>query len=154
MGRSSAHSGGPNSQPTPQYQRRLGRQFQRRLLVRHLCRRLNWPAVRGLAAPDDAQIRKPLHLILDGLPAHKTLAVKKYVAGLGGKLTLLYLPGYAYPDELVWSHAKRTGSARQPLQKGKRLADRINAQLTEMARRPALVRSLFRHPSVAYVIVC
>ena len=101
--------------------------------------------------------RKPLHLILDGLPAHKTLAVKEYVAGLDGKLTVHYLPGYApdlNPDELVWSHAKRTGNARRPLQKGERLADRITAQLAEMARRPALVRSFFRHPSVAYIAAC
>jgi transposase len=101
--------------------------------------------------------RKPLHLILDGLPAHKSLAVKEYVAGLDGKLTLHYLPGYApdlNPDELVWSHAKRTGNARRPLQKGERLADRITAQLAEMARRPALVRSFFRHPSVAYIAAC
>ncbi len=101
--------------------------------------------------------RKPLHLILDGLPAHKSLAVKEYVAGLDGKLTLHYLPGYApdlNPDELVWSHAKRTGNARRPLQKGERLADRITAQLAEMARRPALVRAFFRHPSVAYIAVC
>lgn len=101
--------------------------------------------------------RKPLHLILDGLPAHKTLAVKQYVAGLGGKLTVHYLPGYApdlNPDELVWSHAKRTGNARRPLQTGERLADRITAQLAEMARRPSLVRSFFRHPSVAYISAC
>jgi len=101
--------------------------------------------------------RKPLHLILDGLPAHKALAVKEYVAGLDGKLTVHYLPGYApdlNPDELVWSHAKRTGNARRPLQKGERLTDRITAQLAEMARRPALVRSFFRHPSVAYIAAC
>ena len=101
--------------------------------------------------------RKPLHLILDGLPAHKALAVKEYVAGLDGKLTLHYLPGYApdlNPDELVWSHAKRTDNARRPLQKGERLADRITAQLAAMARRPALVRSFFRHPSVAYIAAC
>ena len=101
--------------------------------------------------------RKPLHLILDGLPAHKALAVKEYVAGLDGKLTLHYLPGYApdlNPDELVWSHAKRTGNARRPLQKGERLADRITAQLAGMARRPALIRSFFRHPSVAYIAAC
>lgn len=101
--------------------------------------------------------RTPLHLILDGLPAHKTLAVKHYVAALDGKLAVHYLPGYASdlnPDELVWSHAKRTGNARRPLQKGERLTDRITAQLTEMARRPALVRSFFRHPSVAYISAC
>jgi transposase len=101
--------------------------------------------------------RRPLHLILDGLPAHKTTAVTQYVAGLNGKLTVHYLPGYApdlNPDELVWSHAKRTGHARRPLQKGEQLADRITAQLAEMARRPALVRSFFRHPSVAYIAAC
>jgi transposase len=101
--------------------------------------------------------RKSLHLILDGLPAHKALAVKEYIAGLDGKLTVHYLPGYApdlNPDELVWSHAKRTGHARRPLQKGERLADRITAQLAEMARRPALVRSFFKHPSVADIAAC
>lgn len=101
--------------------------------------------------------RKPLHLILDGLPAHKTLAVKEYVAGLDGRLTVHYLPGYApdlNPDELVWSHAKRTSNARRPLQKGEHLVDRMTAQLAEMARRPALVRSFFSHPSVAYIAAC
>jgi transposase len=101
--------------------------------------------------------RKPLHLILDGLPAHKTKAVKQYVAGLQDKLTLHFLPGYApdlNPDELVWSHAKRTGNARRPLQKGEKLADRVNAQLADIRRRPALVRSFFKHPSVAYIADC
>lgn len=98
--------------------------------------------------------RKPLHLILDGLPAHKAKAVKQYVAGLEGTLTLHFLPGYApdlNPDELVWSHAKRTGNARRPLQRGEKLEDRINAQLAEIARKPALVRSFFKHPNVSYI---
>ena len=101
--------------------------------------------------------RKPLHLVLDGLPAHKTLAVKKYVAALNGKLTLHILPGYApdlNPDELVWSHAKRTGNARRSLQKGERLVERINDQLADIGSRPELVRSFFKHPSVAYITDC
>jgi transposase len=40
---------------------------------------------------------QPLHLIVDGLPAHKARAVKDYVKKLDGKLTLHFLPGYA-PD--------------------------------------------------------
>ena len=98
--------------------------------------------------------RKPLHLVLDGLAAHKTKVVKEYVAQLNGKLTLHYLPGYApelNPDELVWSHAKRTGNARRPLQKGEKLQARVHDQLAEIANRPALVRSFFKHPSVAYI---
>ena len=101
--------------------------------------------------------RKPLHLVVDGLPAHKGKAVKNYVAELKGKLTLHVLPGYApdlNPDELVWSHAKRTGNAKRPLQKGEKLTDRVNDQLAEIGRKPALVRSFFRHPSVAYISDC
>ena len=58
---------------------------------------------------------KPVHLVVDGLPAHKTALVKAYVASTDGMLTLHFLPGYApelNPDELVWSHMKRTGVAR------------------------------------------
>lgn len=98
--------------------------------------------------------RKPLHVILDGLPAHKTKAVTQYVAERDGKLTLHYLPGYApdlNPDELVWSYAKRTGTARRPLQKGEKLDARVSRQLMEIGGRPALVRSFFRHPSVGYI---
>lgn len=37
--------------------------------------------------------RKPVHLIVDGLPAHKKACVGQYVAGTAGKLTLHFLPG-------------------------------------------------------------
>ena len=78
---------------------------------------------------------------------------KSDVAELDGKLTLHYLSGYApdlNPDELVWSYAKRTGNARRPLQKGEKLDERATRQLSEIGRRPVLVRSFFKHPSVAY----
>ena len=68
----------------------------------------------------------PVHLVVDGLPAHKTALVKDYVASTKGLLTLHFLPGYApelNPDELVWSHMKRTGVARAPLRKGDRLSE-------------------------------
>ena len=98
--------------------------------------------------------RRPIHLVLDGLPAHKTRDVRDYVDSLKGKLTLHFLPGYApdlNPDELVWSYAKRTGVARSPLRSGEKLAERIHAQLLDIKARPNLVRSFFRHPSVAYI---
>jgi transposase len=98
--------------------------------------------------------KKTVHLIVDGLPAHKKAVVKDYVASIQGKLTLHFLPGYApdlNPDELVWSHVKRTGVARRPLQKGEKLGPRIHEQLAQIARDPTLVRSFFRHPSVRYV---
>lgn len=98
--------------------------------------------------------KKAVHLVLDGLPAHKKKVVKQYVAATAGKLTLHFLPGYApdlNPDELVWSHAKRTGVARSPLKKGEKLQERIDAQLRDIAGDPKLVRSFFKHHSVSYI---
>jgi transposase len=97
---------------------------------------------------------KPVHLVVDGLPAHKTKLVKDYVRSTQGRLTLHILPGYApdlNPDEAVWSPMKRTGVARAPLRKGERLRDKIDAQLAAIKAAPMLVRSFFRAPSVAYV---
>src|ERR1043165_6909523 len=97
---------------------------------------------------------KPVHLVLDGLPAHKTTLVKTYVASTKGMLTLHFLPGYApelNPDELVWSHMKRTGVARAPLRRGEKLQAKIEAQLSAIKRMPQLVRSFFHAPTVAYI---
>lgn len=98
--------------------------------------------------------RKPVHLILDSLPAHKRSIVSEYVASTEGRLTLHFLPGYApdlNPDELVWSHVKRTGSARRPLQKGEKLREKIEEQLAKLQKLPGLIRSFFNAPSVAYI---
>lgn len=98
--------------------------------------------------------KKPVRLVVDGLPAHKKACVKEYVASTGGKLSLHFLPGYApdlNPDELVWSHAKRTGVARTPLKKGEKLKDRVDQQLQAIADNPPLIRAFFKHPSVAYI---
>src|SRR6202050_2223173 len=75
---------------------------------------------------------KPVHLVLDGLPAHKTALVKAYVASTNGMLTLHFLPGYApelHPDELLWGHMKRTGVARAPLRRGEKLQSKIEAHV-------------------------
>jgi transposase len=97
---------------------------------------------------------KPVHLVVDGLPAHKTKLVKEYVASTSRMLTLHFLPGYApelNPDELVWSHMKRSGVARSPLRRGEKLKHKIEAQLAKIKRMPQLVRSFFQAPDVAYI---
>jgi transposase len=97
---------------------------------------------------------RPIHLVVDGLPAHKTKLVKDYVQSTGGRLTLHLLPGYApelNPDELVWSPVKRTGVARTPLRKGERLREKIEAQLARIKDAPRLIRSFFKAPSVSYI---
>lgn len=100
---------------------------------------------------------KPVHLVVDGLPAHKKLNVREYIASTQGKLTMHVLPGYApdlNPDELVWSHVKRTGVARNPLRAGEKLELRIEQQLHDVQKNRRLVRSFFGTPSVAYISDC
>ena len=97
---------------------------------------------------------KPVHSVVDGLPAHKTALVKAYAASTKGMLTLRFLPGYAPeldPDELVWSHMKRTSVARAPLRRGEKLQEMIEAQLGAIKRMPRLIRSFFKAPSVSYI---
>jgi transposase len=97
---------------------------------------------------------KPVHLVVDGLPAHKTALVKAYVASTDERLTLHVLPGYApdlNPDELVWSHMKRTAVARTPLRRGEKLKDKVAAQRARIKRMPQLIRSFFQAPDGAYV---
>ena len=67
---------------------------------------------------------------------------------------MYFLPGYApelNPDELVWSHMKRNGTAKRPLAKDESLQDRIEADLFVIQMNPALVRSFFGAPDVAYI---
>lgn len=95
--------------------------------------------------------KKPLHLVIDGLPAYKKSVVKKYETSTEGRLSLHFLPGYApdlNPDELVWSHAKRTGVARRPLLKGEKLQDRVHGRLQEIGNNLKLVRSFFGSSSI------
>lgn len=64
--------------------------------------------------------KQSVFLVLDGLPAHRRAIVREYVESTAGRLSLHFLPDYApdlNPDELVWSHVKRTGTTRRPLQK-------------------------------------
>ena len=101
--------------------------------------------------------KKPVHLIIDGLPAHKRTLVREYVKLTHGRLTLHFLPGYApdlNPDELVWSHVKRTGTARRPWRAGEHLQERIDSELAAVQRDRKLVQSFFKAPSVAYIGDC
>jgi hypothetical protein len=58
------------------------------------------------------------------------------------------------PDDLVWSHLKRTGTARRRLQQGEKLAGRIDQQLADVRDNPNLVWSFFDAPPVAYIRDC
>jgi transposase len=98
--------------------------------------------------------RRPVFLVLDGHPSHRAKLVLDYVKGLGGRLEFHFLPGYApelNPDEFVWNYLKKEGVAKKPLKKGESLRERIQSDLVKIKCRPALVRSFFGAPTVAYI---
>lgn len=97
--------------------------------------------------------RKPVFLVIDGLPAHKAKTVAAYVQSLKGRLELHFLPGYApdlNPDEFVWNHLRHHGTTKTPLRKNESLRIRVEQNLAAIKSSPKLVRSFFHAPSVAY----
>ena len=97
---------------------------------------------------------KPVHLVVDGLPAHKTALAESLCCIHGWVVDAPFssrLRAELNPDELVWSHMKRTGVARTPLRKGEKLKDKVDAQLAALKKTPRLVRSFFMAPSVVYI---
>jgi len=97
--------------------------------------------------------RRPVMLVVDGHPAHRARMVSTMVQEMKGQLELHFLPGYApelNPDEFVWNYLKNEGVSKKPLKKNESLRRRVRSDLAKIKRRPALVRSFFGAPSVAY----
>lgn len=99
--------------------------------------------------------KKPVMLVVDGLPVHKAKSVATYVQSTKGRLELHFLPPYApdlNPDEFVWSHLKQNGTSKKPLRKNEALRQRVETDLAEIKQDRKLVRSFFKAPSVSYAI--
>jgi len=97
--------------------------------------------------------RKPVFIITDGHPVHKSKKVREFIASMKGRLSIFILPPYApdlNPDELVWNYIRQTGTARMPLKKNESLMDRTFIDLELIAQDKALVKSFFRNASVSF----
>ena len=95
---------------------------------------------------------KPVFLILDGHPIHKSKLIKKFVEDQHGMLKLFYLPPYSphlNPDEQVWAHVKRQVS-RQLVQNIDDMKKLALGALRRIQKLPELVKSFFRQPECQY----
>lgn len=94
-----------------------------------------------------AQINGKLLIIWDGLPAHRSGAVRDYVESLDGQIALERLPGYApelNPVEYLFGYAKQRELANlclDTIDEVKRYATR---RLKSMQRRPALIGAFWK----------
>jgi transposase len=96
---------------------------------------------------------RPIFLILDGGSFHRSRPVKDYVASLGGRLRLFFLPPYApelNPDEQVWNYVKHHGVAKTALRAGQELKKFVLARLRALQKLPWTVRMFFLTPDTQY----
>jgi transposase len=97
--------------------------------------------------------RRPMFLILDGHPVHRSAKVRRLVQSLDGKLQLFFLPPYSpelNPDEWVWNDLKNNGVGRMSITGPEHLKHHVVGHLKQMQRTPWLVRSFFQAPTTKY----
>ncbi len=98
---------------------------------------------------------RPILLICDGHPVHRSRAVRKFVEGTAGRLELHFLPPYSpelNPVEQVWNHAKTHRIGKRVVTGPDQLKRLVLSALRSIQRLPGLVRSFFRHPDCRYIL--
>ncbi len=98
-------------------------------------------------------VTKPIFLILDGHPVHRSKAVKAFAAATEGKLRLFYLPGYSpelNPDEQVWNEVKYRRVGRRSPRTKYDLRLLLISSLHALQRLPKQIQSFFQLPDTRY----
>jgi transposase len=96
---------------------------------------------------------KPVFLIWDGHPTHKSREVAEKVRSYKGRLRVYLLPGYSpelNPGEGVWREVKSHRLGRAGVFTFAEMKSKVLGALRHLARRPDKIRSLFRTPSTRY----
>jgi transposase len=94
-----------------------------------------------------------IFIIVDRGPAHVAKRTKAFVASLGGRLRLFYLPPYSpdrNPDELVWKHLKADTVGRTSITSFDDFKDKVRSSMLSLQRSPAKIRAFFQKPSLQY----
>ena len=97
--------------------------------------------------------RKPIFLILDGHPMHKSRKVSTKVESFKGRLNLYPLPPYSpelNPDEGVWREVKYHHLGRAGVLGLADLKSKTLGALRHLSRRPDKIRALFNSQSTVY----
>lgn len=97
--------------------------------------------------------KNKIFLIVDNGPAHVSKQTKAFVAKLGGRLRLFYLPPYSpdrNPDELVWKHLKADTVGRTTITSFNDFKNKVKSSMISLQRSPEKIRSFFQKPSLKY----
>ena len=96
----------------------------------------------------------PVYLVVDGHPAHRATATKKFAAATAGRLKLCFLPGYSpelNPDERVWKNVKHDRIAKAGITSKRDLKAKAAGALRRLQKRPGLIRAFFADPHLRYI---
>jgi transposase len=97
--------------------------------------------------------KRRIFLIVDRGPAHRAKKTKAFVAALGGRLQLFYLPPYSpdrNPDELVWKHLKADTVGRMVVTDKADFKSKVVSSMRSLQRNPRKIRAFFQKPSLQY----
>lgn len=97
---------------------------------------------------------RPVYLVVDGHPSHRSKKTKEWVASMDGKLKLFYLPGYSPqldPDEWVWKNVKHDRIGRAGIESFDDLRNKAMAALRRLADTSSIVMAFFGDPDRHYI---
>jgi transposase len=92
-----------------------------------------------------------LLIVWDKLPAHRSRAVRDYLAGLHGRITMHYLPSYApelNPVEYIWGYCKQHELPNVCAKDFTQLRGGARRALGNMRRRPTLIAAFWKQSSL------
>ena len=97
--------------------------------------------------------KRKIFLIVDNLRVHKAVKVVEWTKARARQIELFYMPPYSpelNPDEYLNNTVKAQLRNQPAASSHHELKTRLNSTMRSNQRRPTLIQSLFRHPSVAY----
>jgi transposase len=96
----------------------------------------------------------PVYLVVDGHPAYRATATREFAASTGGRLRLVFLPGYSpelNPDEWVWKNDGHDRIGKIGVTSKADLKSKAIGALRRLQKRPGLVRAFFADPHLRYI---
>jgi transposase len=97
---------------------------------------------------------RPVYLILDNSRVHRAKLLKKFADDSNGMLKLFFPPAYSpelNPDEWVWKNVKHDHVGRAAVDGIQQVKALMLSGLRSLQKTPALIRSFFRNPNLAYI---
>lgn len=98
---------------------------------------------------------KPVFLIWDGHPTHRSKIVQECIDSFGGKLEVYTLPSYSpelNPTEQVWNNVKNHGIGRKKVFGPDQLKSMVIGQLRRLQKLPSIVKAFSRLPECSYTL--